>query len=147
MHLFLRYTMKANSRCSDSWILQEGQHPLTGQRVRGRVEPWLMARWKARVELLLSVLNFFFYLLQLRRYKAKCVKTRCLQEGVGNFEPRFQGKGSSVCQYIDTTRKVVDCTITLLLQFFIYWNFAADFSSCIVKIVQKTTNLGTLSPS
>jgi len=29
----------------------------------------------------------------LRRYKAKCVKTRCYQEGVGQFEPRFQGKG------------------------------------------------------
>jgi len=58
----------------------------------GGVEPWLMARWKAHVEFLLSV-NFFFYLLQLRRYKAKCVKTRCLQEGVGHLEPKFQGKG------------------------------------------------------
>jgi len=27
----------------------------------------------------------------LRRYKAKRVKTRCNQEGVGQFEPRFQG--------------------------------------------------------
>jgi len=26
----------------------------------------------------------------LRRYKAKRVKTRCYQEGVGHFEPRFQ---------------------------------------------------------
>jgi len=25
---------------------------------------------------------------------AKCVKTRCLQEGVAHFERRFQGKGS-----------------------------------------------------
>ena len=38
-------------------------------------------------------LNFFFYLLWLRRYKAKCVKTRCLQEGVGHFKRRFQGEG------------------------------------------------------
>ena len=28
----------------------------------------------------------------LRRYKAKPVKTRCLQEGVGHLEPRFQGE-------------------------------------------------------
>ena len=42
-----------------------------------------MARWKALVELLLSVIELFFYLLRLRRYKAKCVKTRCLQEGLG----------------------------------------------------------------
>jgi len=37
-------------------------------------------------------LNFFFCLLRLRRYKAKCVKTRCLQEGVGHLQPRFQGE-------------------------------------------------------
>jgi len=51
-----------------------------------------MARWKARVEFLLSVIELF-YLLRLRRYKAKPLKTRCSQEGVGQFEPRFQGKG------------------------------------------------------
>jgi len=51
---------------------------------------WWMARWKARDEFLLSVFELFFYLLRLRRYKAKCVKTRCLQEWV---EPRFQGEG------------------------------------------------------
>jgi len=38
-------------------------------------------------------LNFFFYLLPLRRYKAKRVKTRSLQEWVGHFEPKFQGEG------------------------------------------------------
>jgi len=37
--------------------------------------------------------EFLFYLLRLRRYKAKCVKTCCLQEGVGYLEPRFQGEG------------------------------------------------------
>jgi len=34
-----------------------------------------------------------FYLLRLRRYKAKGVKTRCYQEGVGQFERRFQREG------------------------------------------------------
>ena len=58
----------------------------------GGVEPWLMARWKARVEFLLSVIEHLFYLLRLRRYKAKYFKTRCYQEGVGQFEPRFQGE-------------------------------------------------------
>jgi len=38
-------------------------------------------------------LNFLFFLLRLMRYKAKCVKTRCLQEGVGQFQSRFQGEG------------------------------------------------------
>ena len=31
----------------------------------------------------------------MRRYKAKHVKTRSLQEWVGHFEPKFKGKGSS----------------------------------------------------
>jgi len=51
-----------------------------------------MARWNARVEFLLSVIESLFFLLRLRRYKAKCVKTRCLQEGVGHLQPRFQAE-------------------------------------------------------
>ena len=90
------------------------------EEVRGGVEPWLMARWKARVEFLLSVIqfNFFFYLLRLRRYKAKYVKTRCLQEGVGHLEPRFPGEGV-VRLPIDTTRKAIDYATTLPLRVFI----------------------------
>jgi len=63
------------------------------EEVMGGVEPWLMARWKARVDFLLSIIELLFYLLPLRRYKAKRVKSRCYQEGVGHFEPRFQGQG------------------------------------------------------
>ena len=66
------------------------------EEVRGGVEPWWLARWKARAEFLLSVIELFFYLLRLRRYKAKRVKTRSLQEWVGHLEPKFQGKGSSL---------------------------------------------------
>jgi len=33
------------------------------------------------------------------RYKAKCVKTRCLQEGVGDLEPKFQGEGLAPGEY------------------------------------------------
>jgi len=35
----------------------------------------------------------------LRRYKAKGVKTRCHQEGVGQFEGRFQGEGVVPVEY------------------------------------------------
>ena len=64
------------------------------------------------------LLNFFSYLLGLRRYKATCVKTHCLQEVVGQLEPRYQGKWSSPCQHIDTTRKAIDCATTLPLTVF-----------------------------
>ena len=53
----------------------------------------LVGRWKARAEFLLSVIELLFYLLRLRRYKAKCVKTRCPQVWVGHLEPKFQGEG------------------------------------------------------
>jgi len=39
------------------------------EEVGGGIEPWWMARWKARA------------------------KTRSLQEWVGHFEPKFQGEG------------------------------------------------------
>jgi len=54
------------------------------------------------------MLAFLFYLLWLRHYKAKYVKTRCLQ-GLGHLEPRFQGEVVVPCQYIDTTRKAIEC--------------------------------------
>jgi len=60
------------------------------EEVRDGVEPWWMARWKVRAEFLLSVIELlFFYILGLRRYKAKRVKTRSIQEWVGHFEPKF----------------------------------------------------------
>jgi len=38
--------------------------------------------------------------------------------GVGSFAFRYQGNGATPCQYIDTTRKTIDCTTTLLLTVF-----------------------------
>jgi len=72
--------------------------------------------------------------------------TQVLPMRSGPFAFRYQGNGATPCQYIDTTRKAIDCAKTLQLPIFIKLNFAADFSSCIVEIVQKMTNLGTLSP-
>ena len=106
---WLRYNFAADSfyimkLCSILFVLYCPSRPKDDKsrhfdphfvEVKGGVEPWWMARCKARAEFLLSVIELLFYLLRLRRYKAKCVKTRCLQ-GVGHLEPRFQGKGSSL---------------------------------------------------
>ena len=78
----------------------------------GGVEPWSMARWKALAEFLLSVIELVFLSLTVEALHGKCVKTRCLQEGVGHLEPRFQGDRLVPCQYIDTTRKAIDCATT-----------------------------------
>ena len=70
-----------------------------------------MARWKARAEFMLRVIELLFLSLTvdgLRRYKAKCVKIRCLQEWVGQLEQKFQGEGVVpgeyflVCTKLDT---------------------------------------------
>ena len=61
---------------------------------------------------------------------------------VAPFAFRYQGNGATPCQCIDTTRNAVDCATTLPLTVFILRNCAAYFSSFIVEIVRKTTNLG-----
>ena len=83
------------------------------EEVRDSVEPWLMARGKARVEFLLSAIELLF-----RHYKAKCVKTRCLQEGVGQFQPRFQGEGVVPLPIYWYNLKGVNCATTLPLTVF-----------------------------
>jgi len=52
-----------------------------------------MARWKARVEFLLSVIGLLFLSLTVEALQGKRVKTRLYQEGVDHLEPRFQGEG------------------------------------------------------
>ena len=78
-----------------------------------------MARWKARVEFLLSVIELLFLPLTFEALQGKMCQNSLPSGGVGQFEPSFQGKGSSPCQYIDTTGKAIDCAITLPLTVFI----------------------------
>ena len=51
-----------------------------------------MARWKARVDFLLTVIERLFLYLTIEALQGKTCQTRLL-EGVGQFEPRFQGNG------------------------------------------------------
>ena len=42
-----------------------------------------------------------------------------LQMGVGTFAFRYQENEATPCQYIDITRKAIDCATTLLLTVFV----------------------------
>jgi len=53
-----------------------------------------MARWKARAEFLLSVIELLFLYLTVEALQGKTCQNSLLSGGVGQFEPRFQGKGS-----------------------------------------------------
>ena len=55
-----------------------------------------MARWKAHVDFFLTVIELIFLSLTVDALQGKTVKTHCFLEVVGQFEPRFQGKGSSL---------------------------------------------------
>jgi len=65
-----------------------------------------MARWKAHVNFLLTVIELLSYLLPLTHYKAKRVKNHCFLEGVGKFEPRFPGEWVVRREYFWLSRKL-----------------------------------------
>ena len=58
----------------------------------GGVEPWLMARWKARAEFLLSVVELLFLSLTVEALQGKMCQNSLPSGGVGHLEPRFQGE-------------------------------------------------------
>jgi len=51
------------------------------EKVRGGVEPWLMARWKARVEFLLSVVERLFLSLTVEALQGKMSKLAAFRRG------------------------------------------------------------------
>jgi len=71
---------------------------------QGRRRPWLIARWKNRVDFLLTAIELLF--LSLTVEKAKRVKTHYISEGVGQFESRFQGEGVVLRDYFLVSRKL-----------------------------------------
>jgi len=88
-----------------------------------------MARWKALVEFLLSVIEFLFLSLTVEALQGKMFKTRCLQEVVGHLEPRFQGEGIVPGEYFFgfyKTRHILlsnsaNCTVLRAVVFIQYW--------------------------
>jgi len=61
--------------------------------------PWLVARWKARVEFLLSVIEVLFLSLAVEVLQGKTCRNSLPSGGVGHLEPRFQGEGVVRGQY------------------------------------------------
>jgi len=65
---------------------------------------------------------------------------------VASFASNYQGNGATPCQYIDTTGKAIDCATTLPLTAFYIMKLCSRLFVLFVEIVQKTTNVGNLSP-
>ena len=57
-------------------------------------------------DFLFVIIELFSLALTVEHYKAKCVKTHCYQEGVGQIEPRFQGEGVVPGEYFLVSTKL-----------------------------------------
>ena len=53
------------------------------------------------------------------------------------MEPRFQGEMVIPCQYIDTTRKAIDCAITLPLTFLYIQTLQQTFRPVLSKLSKR----------
>ena len=103
----MRYNFAADSfyimkLCSRLFVLYCRSRPIEDrsrhfdphfEEVRGGVEPWWMARWKARAEFLLSVIELVFLSLTVEVLQGKtCQNSR----GYVTLSQNFRGKGSSL---------------------------------------------------
>ena len=61
------------------------------EEVRGGVEPWLMARWKARVEFLLSVSELLFLSLAVEVLQGKICQNSLSSRGCRSFGAKISG--------------------------------------------------------
>ena len=61
---------------------------------------------ESRAEFLLSVIELLFLSLTVEMLQGKRVKTRRLQEWVGHFEPKFQGKVVVPVEYFLVSTKL-----------------------------------------
>jgi len=65
-----------------------------------------MAHGKARVEFLLSVVELPFVSLTVEALQGKMCQNSLPSEGVGQFEPRFQGEGVIPGEYLLVSTKL-----------------------------------------
>jgi len=64
--------------------------PILRKEVMVGVEPWLMARWKARVDFLLSVIELLFLSLTVEVLQSKTCQTSLLSEEGGSLSQDFR---------------------------------------------------------
>jgi len=65
-----------------------------------------MAPWNARVDFLLAVTELLFLPLTVDALQGKTCQNSLFLEGVGQFEPRFQGEGVVPREYLFVSRKL-----------------------------------------
>ena len=88
----------------------------------GGVEPLLMARWKARVEFLLSVIELLSPSLMVEALQGKMCQNSLPSGGGRSLGAKISGGRRHLPAnrpYVDSTRKAIDCATTSPLRVFI----------------------------
>ena len=75
------------------------------EEVRVGIEPWWMARWKARAQFLLSVSKLLFLSLTVEALQGKMCQNSLPSRGGGHLEPKFQGEGVVPGEYFLVSTK------------------------------------------
>jgi len=76
------------------------------KKVRGGVEPWLMARWKDRVEFLLSVIGLLFLSLTVEAVQGKMCQDSLLSGGGRSVRAKISGEGVVPGKYFFVSTKL-----------------------------------------
>jgi len=69
----------------------------------GGAEPSLIARWKARVEFLLSIIELLFLCVAVEALHGKMYQNSLPSGECRSLGAKISGEGVVPCQYVDTT--------------------------------------------
>ena len=130
------------------------------EEVRGSVEPWWMARWKARAEFLLSVIELLFLSLTVEVLQGKMSKLAAFRSGFVTWSQNFKGKGRPWGIFFGfyKTRHIflsngAKCTVLRAVVFTQYWRVTdrrnSNYSACnasIARCKNGTKNILAFSP-
>jgi len=105
-----------------------------------------MARWKARVELLLSVIELLFLYLAVEALPGKMCQKSLPSGGGRSLGAKISGGSGRPPPNILIPLERQLIALQHCRSQFLYNETLQHFSSFIAEIVHKTTNLGTLSP-
>jgi len=141
LHQTFRLLLSKLSKRRQIWVI----YPHF-EEVRGGVEPWLMARWKARVEFLLSVTELFSLALTVEEVQDKMCQNSLPSGGGGSVWARFQGKGSTPASILIWLERQFIALQLCRWQFLYNKTLQQTSRPLLTKLVWKTTNLGIWFP-
>ena len=98
-----------------------------------------MARWKALLEFLLSVIELLFLPLTVEALQGKMCQNLLPSGGGRSLGAKISGERVVPCQHIDTTRKAIVSATTLLPTFLYNETLQQTFRPLLSKLSKDDT--------